>query len=181
MKYYDGMAGLDIRSNFDEFIDGSPMESPKGRPIVHRKITNTPCACWDESRGGGDPNCTYCDGEGFLWSEIFTVAYFASNFGNVTGAAPAVTRNADLQPLGFVDDSKCVAFMKADAFPDYSSYLNRSRRVYDAVYEVQLNPDGTVFYPLVRAAKWRVNILTPHHGDYGKVEYFELVLEKKNA
>jgi hypothetical protein len=52
---------------------------------------------------------------------------------------------------------------------------------YDKLYELKVDDDGTLVQPVMRTAKWKMRSVTPHRGDNGRIELFEIGLEKENV
>jgi hypothetical protein len=68
--FYPKLTNLDGRAEFERLLRGDIGLAPIGRQVILRRLTNEHCACWDEKSGGPIAFCSYCDGEGFTFTEI---------------------------------------------------------------------------------------------------------------
>jgi hypothetical protein len=175
---YPEMTTFDLREWFEWTMLGNNEDPGIARPAVYRKITNTPCTCFDKLGGSPDPNCVYCRGEGYLFTEEIKMIYFAKNFGSVLGSSTQISQQSQLAPYGTTDANKCLAFMFWYDIPDYERYSIPTREVPDKLFELKTLPDGSMDPAQIRTEEWRVRSATAHHGDNGRVEYFELGCEK---
>lgn len=177
-SFYPEMRSFDLREQFEWLLMGNFEEPGIGRPIIYRKFTDTNCECWDGLTGSPDPNCKYCGGEGWLFTEVQDIAYIAKNFGSVLGGATQVQQQSQLSQFGYMDANKAIAYMRWFSIPDYERYLAPTRKIPDKLYELKPSECGALELPIIRLDKWNIRSITPHHGDHGRVEYHELGLEK---
>jgi hypothetical protein len=175
---YPEMTAIDLREWFDRIMQGDFEEAGIGRPVIYRKLSNTKCQCFDANQGSPDPNCVYCNGEGYLFTEQQKLVYISKNFGSVLGSSTQISQQSQLAPFGVVDADKALAFMYWYDIPDYERYGIPTRPAPDKLFELKVAPEGNLYYPITRTESWRVRSATPHQGIYGRVEYFELGLEK---
>jgi hypothetical protein len=176
--FYPEMMAFDLREEFEWMLLGNFEEPGVGRPILYRKLTDIFCLCWDGLTGSPDPNCVYCQGEGFQFTEVQEIAYLAKNFGSVLGGATQIGQQSQLPEFGYSDSNKAIAYMRWDSIPDYERYMIPSKKAPDKLYELKVQDDGSLLRPIIRLDKWYVRNVTPHHGAGGRVEYFELGIEK---
>jgi hypothetical protein len=172
---------IDLRDEFHKIIYGDYITPAQGRPILIRSFSETKCTCYDKNTGSPDPFCPYCDGEGYLFTEFLTYAYFARNFGSVQNPATVISQDNFLSSYGYSDGQRALAFVEWLTFPDYEKYTLPKSQIYDKLFEMKVNPNGSLLYPNTKVAKWKMRAVTPHHGDGGRIEYFELGLEKENV
>ena len=175
---YPQMTAFDMREQFQWIMEGDFEHPGVARPAVYRKLSNTPCTCFDTLAGSPDPNCSYCKGEGYLFTEAVKHVYFAKNFGSVIGSSTQITQQSQLASFGVVDSDRCIAFMFWYDVPDYERYSIPTRPAPDKLFELKVDELGQMFEPITRTEEWRVRSLVAHHGDNGRVEFFELGLEK---
>jgi hypothetical protein len=175
---YPEMTSFDLREWFARVMDGDFEDPGVGRPAVYRKLSNTHCTCFDTLGGAPDPNCTYCNGEGYLFTEEVKTVYFAKNFGSVLGSSTQISQQSQLAPYGVTDDNKALAFMFWYDIPDYERYSIPTRPAPDKLFELKTGPQGGTDPAMIRTEEWRIRSLTAHHGDNGRVEFFELGIEK---
>ncbi len=180
MQFYPTGGAIDLREELKAILYGDLIEPGKGRPVLIRRLTDTRCACQVE-RGSIDANCSYCGGEGWLWSETIHTAYLAKNFGTVLNASNVIKSQSALDLYGYTDENRAVGYMEYNVFPNYERYLRPNHPSYDKLYELKVDTSGQLVRPVIRTAKWAVKSVTPQHGDFGRIEYFELGLEKLNT
>lgn len=179
-RFYPDSQNIDLRDEFASFLFGDVENPGIGRPILLRRIRDEKCVCWDEPTGSPDPVCKYCQGEGYQFEETQELAYIARNFGSVQNPSSVIIRQNFLQAYGFTDEQRALAFVQHTVFPNYERYLLPDHPTYDKLYELKVDSNGALFYPVTRVAKWKIRSVTPHHGDFGRVEFAELGLEKEN-
>lgn len=175
---YPELTGFDLREQFQLLLDGSFEDAGIGRPVIYRKLSNTTCKCFVDLSGSPDPNCSYCDGEGYLFTEEIKIVYLSKNFGSVLGSSTQINQQSQTSDYGVSDSSRCLAFMFWYDVPDYERYSIPTRPAPDKLFELKTLPDGEMDPNQIRTECWRIRSLTAHHGDNGRVEFFELGCEK---
>lgn len=175
---YPEMTSFDLREQFDFMMQGDFENPGIARPAIYRKLSNTVCKCFDVLNGSPDPNCVYCNGEGYLWTEQIVLVYFAKNFGSVLGSSTQINQQSQISQAGVMDSNRCLAFMYWYDIPDYERYSIPTRPAPDKLFELKTLGDGSMDPNQIRTETWRVRSATGHHGDNGRVEYFELGCEK---
>jgi hypothetical protein len=93
--------------------------------------------------------------------------------------------------MGYTDMNRCTAYVEvfrddgSQVYPDYERYTIQTAKAYDKLYEVKVDPEGDPVTDssgrFTRTAKWKVLSVVPTHGDNGRIEMFELGLEKENV
>ena len=177
--FYPESRQFDLREEMDNLLFGSFENAPLGAPVIVRRILDQTCACWNGQTGSADPNCKYCQGEGYLWTEDLETAYIVRNFGGVMNPSSVITRENVVTQIGVTMENRALAYMTYRAFPNWERYIKPEHPTYDKLYELKVDEDGNLQYPLIRAAKWQIREVSPHRGDYGRVEYVELGLNKE--
>ncbi|MGC1582135.1 MAG: hypothetical protein WA766_11660 [Candidatus Acidiferrales bacterium] len=175
---YPEMEAFDMREQFNYIMNGNYEEPGVGRAAIYRKLSNTKCRCYQNLEGSPDPNCVYCNGEGYLFTEEIKQMYFAKNFGSVLGSSTQIQQQSQLTEAGYFDSNRCVAYMFWYDILDYERYSIPTRPAPDKIFELKTLPDGTMDPNLIRTEEWRVRSATAQHGTNGRVEYFEIGLEK---
>ena len=178
--FYPELASFDLREEFEKLLYGSYDGPPIYQTVMVRFIQDEKCACFDANSGSPDALCPWCNGEGFLFDEVLKDCYIARNWGNVLNPSSVIQRQNFLGPYGYTDENRAMAYMDYKAFPRYERYLKPEHPTYDKLYELKVDDNGELSYPLVRVAKWNMKSVTAHHGDWGRIEYFEIGLEKQN-
>jgi len=180
-NYYPNLHGFDLREELHNLLYGDITTPGIGRPAILRQMSDTPCACFNTQTNSGNPNCRFCQGEGFQFHEkLVPKIYIARSFGSVLGGSTQIANQAALSPYGFTDPQRAVAYAEFSVYPDYGRYMKQDNQTPDKLYELQVDVDGNMVRPLSRIAKWKVSTVVPHHGDAGRVEYLELGLDKVN-
>lgn len=180
-SYYPTLVGFDLREHLQATLRGDLVSPGIGRPVIIRKITDTPCWCFNQQTGSGNPHCASCQGEGFQFKEIFVKeVYIARSFGSVLGSSTQISQQSALSGYGYTDPHKAVAYTEHTTYPDYDRYVKGENKVPDKLYELKVDEDGNLVHPPVRMAKWKIKSVIPHHGDMGRVEFIELGLDKEN-
>jgi hypothetical protein len=193
MDFYGNMSMVpDIREELHAVIHGRADVTPQGRGVVLRRLSNTPCACWDPVTGGSKrPNCPYCKGEG--WQFIETQETMAIYRGVAPVYKPGVLATGQYPQagMGYTDTNRATAYVEffrtdgSEVYPNYERYTLQEAKAYDKLYELKVDHEGELVIDLtghfVRTVKWKVLSVVPTHGDHGRIEFFELGLEKENA
>ncbi len=181
ISYYPRTRTFDLRREMHDFLFGNYEEAGKGRPLLLRRIKDQKCVCWDPvTSSSNNPACRYCTGEGFLWTETLETGYVARNFGSVLNPAAVISSQDKLNMAGYGDENRALAFFEFSVFPNYERYTIPTHPTNDSLYELRVDPDGTMTRPVVRVAKWQIRSVTPHQGDNGRVEYFECGLDSES-
>lgn len=175
---YPEMTTFDLREQFEWLMMGNYEDPGVARPAIYRKLSNKHCKCYDAVGGSPDPNCVYCQGEGYLFHEELKMIYFAKNFGSVLGSASQIGQHGQAASYGYTDSDHCLAFMFWYDILDYERYAIPTRPAPDKLFEMKVTPGGELDPEMLRTEEWRVRSCTAHHGDNGRVEYFEIGCEK---
>jgi hypothetical protein len=176
-NFYPRAETFNLRDEFHQLLFGNFEDPGIGRPVLVRRIRDQKCVCFKSSTGSPNPGCRYCDGEGYLWDETLETAYVGKNVGSVLGAATGVAEQNSLATWGESDDTRSLAYFEASVFPNYERYLIPQHPTCDRLFELKVDHRGELITPAIRVAKWKIKSLTPHQGDFGRVEFFEAGLE----
>jgi hypothetical protein len=173
---------IDLREELHAMLFGRIDLVPQGRPILLYRMTDQTCqACWNPlTKGSSRPQCPYCQGLGYMYYETLETMIL------VAGMSPAFKPNTlnsgyPMAGYGYTDTSKATAFCEYTVYPNYERYTLEQHTNYDILYELKVEPQGGILTPIIKTAKWKVLEVTPVFGDFGRVEYFELSLEKSNV
>lgn len=180
VNLYSPSSSIDLRDELRQLLYGDMTSQGVGRPVLLRRLTDTRCACASEA-GSADSGCPYCQGEGWLWVETLHTSYLAKNYGTVLGAASVIQRQNFLASIGYTDENRALAYLEHTVFLNYERYLRPEHPSFDKLYELKVDANGKLVRPAVRTAKWNIRSVTPHHGDGGRIEFFEVGLEKQNT
>ena len=178
----------DLRTEIHAVIFGSINVPAQGRPVVLRELTDTTCpACWSKDDGNSRrANCTYCQGEGYQFTErLVTMVLFQ---GVAPIYKPAILGSGKYPEggYGYTDPERVTIYCEWNIWPNYERYTLPANSAPNKLFEVKIDANGNaVFDPTtrqpIRAAKWKVLSVTPMFGDGGRVEFFELGAEKETV
>ncbi len=179
--FYPTVSNIDGREQFELLLHGDIGTPPIGRKAILRRMTDTPCACWDGVTGGPVYYCAYCLGEGWQFTEEEIVLFMAD--GTAPMYKPGVFGSGQfpLTNWGLSDPSKTTGYTSWFYFENYERYTYRTQKTFDKLLDLKVDGDGNVVYPQVITAKFKIMNVVPRHGDFGKVEFIELFLEKENV
>jgi hypothetical protein len=180
MDYFPDISGIDLREEFDALLYGRSDVTPIGRQIMLRRIIDQKCVCWDELKGGPNRLCIYCQGEGYLWRETQETMAVFRGIAPVYKPGTMATGQYPQADYGYTDPNNGTAYARYSTYPDYERYTIPQHLSYDKMYELKVDDNGNLSYPLIRTIKWKVLSVVPLMGDFGRVEMFELALEKIN-
>ena len=188
MDFYGSSGSIDLRTELSDLLRGREDLIGQGREVLLRRLTDDTCpACWDPTSGGTTrQNCKYCQGEGYLWRETVELVYMTRGVAPVYKPGNLGTGKYPQADYGYADPNRATCFIEAITpegrlvFPNYERYTRQEHKSYDKLFELKVDAEGGTSHPLVRTAVWKVLTLVPYHGDYGRVEFFELGLEKSN-
>lgn len=177
---YPVLANIDGREEFEKTLYGDVGSPGIGRPFILRRLSDVHCACWDALTGGPIAYCSYCNGEGYQYTEEEDVMFY------VDGIAPMYKPGVfgggqyPLDAWGQTDASKATGYCSWSLFPDYERYTYKTQKRYDKVLMLKVDGDGNEVYPQVITGQFKIMNCIPRHGEFGKVEYVELNLEKED-
>lgn len=184
MDFFDinNSTNIDLREEIHKVIYGSSTITPQGKDVLVRRLTDQVCTgCWNPNTGGPSiTNCSYCDGEGYVFSETIEKMFIAKGVAPIYKPGVLGTGIFPQSAYGFTDPNKATAYCEWSVFPNYERYTVPLHKSFDKIYELKVDGTGKTIKPLVRAGKWYVFSLTPMFGDYGRVEYIEVGLSKIN-
>lgn len=171
-----GVAGeIDLRAEFDCLIYGPNGDGVgrHGHPLVLRKARRdadgypTYCTCAAENSGRhADPSCSFCDGEGFLWDESWTIGY--SMF---VGPDGGQARKFLRLPPGNIRVDYKVFFFRYDSDIRYG----------DKVVEMRLDEEGALITPYTREAIYKPQTIAKMRSDNGRIEYYAVYCREEDA
>lgn len=180
MELYPDFNNIDLRDELHALLFGRMDVVAQGRPFVLRVMTDTKCVCWDTTSGGSrTPNCRYCGGEGYYWTEQQFTMWMAQGVAPVYKPGFLANGQYPQAQLGYTDPNRGTAYCEFDVFPNYERYTLPANPAPDKLYALKTDANGNQVIPAVRISKWKILNVTPLFGDFGRVEFFELSLEKE--
>lgn len=180
MDLWPDMLNIDLREELHALLFGRVDLIAQGRPFVLRQMTDTQCICFDPATGGcKTPNCRYCKGEAYYWTERELVLWMASGVAPVYKPGFLANGQYPQTQMGYTDPNRATAYCEWNVFPNYERYTLPSNQAFDKLYALKVDPEGQKVIPEVRINKWKILNVTPLFGDHGRVEFFELSLEKE--
>lgn len=179
--FSDSSLTIDLRDEMDALLFGNAGVTPQGRPVALRRITDVRCACWDGVSGGPNKDCSYCGGEGYLWTESQETMIIFRGVAPIYKPGFLASSQYPMGDLGYTDPNRGTAYCRWDVFPDYERYTIPTHKSYDKMYELKVGPEGGLSFPVVRTTKWKLLNVVPLFGDFGRVEFFELTCDKETV
>jgi len=94
---------LDLRSEFADILFGTDSSPRHGHLVVVRHLRRASdgepiaCSCLHEITREGDPDCSYCDGDRYLWDEVWYWCYSM-----MSGAAGSMANRGIYMPPGLI-------------------------------------------------------------------------------
>lgn len=179
-RLFGDMANIDLREEMHAILFGRVDLLPQGRPFTLRVMTDTHCVCWDNTTGGSTtPDCRYCGGEAYYWSEYLFTMWMAQGVAPVYKPGFLANGMYPQAAIGYTDPNRATCYCEYTVFPNYERYTLPANPAPDKLYAMKVNDDGSMHIPAVRTSKWKILNVVPLHGDFGRVEFFELSLEKE--
>jgi hypothetical protein len=178
---------IDMREEMHKVIFGSVDVPAQGQPVILREFNDIHCpACWSDDQGGSRlPNCRYCDGEGYQFTERAITAVLFAGVAPVYKPAILGSGQYPLSDYGDTDPNRYTGYVEWNVYINYDRYTLPENKTPDKLYQIKVDPNGLAVVDQtgnpVRAAKWKILSLTPIRGDHGRVEYTELGLIKENT
>ncbi len=162
---------IDLRAKFDELIYGTGGKIPHGQKILVRNLRRdgsnlVPCVCRDLLTKEGDPSCSYCQGEAYIWDEVWADAY--SQYQSSEGG---LIRKNTWMPAGQ---------LRVDYKTFYLRY-NTSIRYGDKLIEVSLDEEGRVVVPYIRETIYKPETIQEYRSDRGRIEYIGVHCRENSA
>jgi hypothetical protein len=178
---------IDMRQQIHNVIFGSVDVPAQGQPIILREFNDVQCpGCWNKDQGGTNrPNCAYCQGEGYQFTERMITGVLFAGVAPVYKPAILGSGQYPLSDYGDTDPNRYTGYVEWNIYPNYDRYTLPQNLTPNKLYQVKVDSLGRATYGTdgrpVRAAKWKILSVTPIRGDQGRVEYFELGLIKENV
>ena len=177
---FQDITNIDLREEMHAILFGRVDILAQGRPFVLRQMTDTKCVCWDETSGGSKtPNCRFCGGEGYYWTETLWTMWMAQGVAPVYKPGFLANGQYPQSQLGFTDPNRATIYCEYNVFPNYERYTLPTNPAPDKLYALKVDNNGNQVYPPVRISKWKIMNVVPLFGDFGRVEFFELTAEKE--
>lgn len=179
-RLWGDMLNIDLREEFHALLFGRVDFIAQGRPFILRQMTDTHCVCFDEVSGGSKfPNCRYCNGEAYYWTETEYTMWLAQGVAPIYKPGFLASGQYPMAAIGYTDPNRATCYCEYNVFPNYERYTLPANQNLDKLYALKVNDDGSKHVPDVRLSKWKILNVVPLHGDFGRVEFFELSLAKE--
>lgn len=179
-RLFGDISAIDLREELHALLFGRVDLIAQGRPFILRQMTDTHCVCWDNTSGGSKtPNCRYCGGEAYYWTEQEFTMWMAQGVAPVYKPGFLANGQYPQAQLGYTDPNRATAYCEWNVFPNWERYTLPTNPSPDKLYALKVDGDGQKVTPIVRVSKWKIMNVVPLHGDFGRVEFFELTLEKE--
>lgn len=159
----------DMRNLLASILYGSANNPPEGHPVILRKMrrdTNgklVRCPYSSSPRGKQQihgANCILCDGEGWVWDEYWVTTYSRHNSIGQT------------EFWGFAGDTNPEKFI-------YYFEYDVPVTVDDKIIEPEVDANGVPTSPYAIDQKYTISYVEKKKGDFGRVEFIQVVAEKQ--
>ena len=166
---------IDLRSEFLKTIYGFGGETPKGMPILIRRLRRDSitlarirceCSLGISREPDLDTKCPFCLGEGFKFDEEWATCYKT-----VSGSETSLARR-----IGHFIPGEILNETYKFYFP-YDVNLIEG----DSLVEVFLDVEGNIESPVRRKTKWLPSTIEVKRLDNGRVEYYKVSCQNSNA
>lgn len=166
-------AEIDLREEYDRIVFGDAYHIPHGSPLVLRRLRRlangdpVECVCRQETVvDEPSPTCPYCDNEGYLWDEEWTIGY--SEFGGSEGGL--MRRQVYYRPGAISADYKIF-------------YLRYNTNILhgDKIIEPLLDQEGKPVVPYIRSVIYKPQTIDILRSDYGRIEFFTVYCREEDA
>ncbi len=174
------------------FLERPPEDSffgtgggPKGQPFLLRKARSftidtrhtdgnlykagdpIPCTCKDPitHEGSGDPKCAYCDGQGYLWDELWFTGYLSYS-SSLIGSS-----STDLM----YDTSPGTVNMNEPFLFTFHYVVIRQE---DWIVRPALDMDGNLLQPIVPQNIYKLLHFRPMRMDWARTEFWKYKLRR---
>jgi len=164
---------IDLREEMDCILYGEDGSPAHGNLVLIRNMRRdadgrpTVCECMSgQVTREADPDCSYCSGEGYLWDENWSWAFWM-----YAGADSGFVKRYQRMPPGEIRVDYKIFFFRYDTTILYG----------DKIVEVVLDEDGNVELPYVREAIYKPQTLAKRRADNGRIEYIEAYCREDDA
>jgi hypothetical protein len=168
-----GVAGeIDLRAELDEFFFGYQSGIRHGWPVVIRHMRRDAngrpiaCVCRQDKTREGDPDCSYCEGERYLWDEGWSWTY-----STYVGGTDGLTNKIKYMPPGAI---------RVDFRTFYFRYDTDIKHG-DKIVEMRLDEEGGLVVPYVREAIYSPQTIIKHRSDNSRIEYITAHCREEDA
>ena len=191
--YQDISPNIDLRDELHTVLHGSEELAGQGRTVILRRLSNTTCpGCWDPKQGAAPGRTARtARAKGYQFIETRELMALFRGVAPVYKPGVLATGRYPQNSMGYTDMNRCTAYVEvirddgSQVYPDYERYTIQTAKAYDKLYEVKVDPKVEPIIDssgrFTRTAKWKVLSVVPTHGDNGRVEFWELGLEKENV
>ena len=161
-SYGSNAIELDLRREFDYLLFGEGGGVRHGHFILVRRFRRVnddlvACTCKNNLTKEPSLDCSYCDGEGYLWDEHWTWCYSMYT----DGATSLGMRKKYLNPGRLKVEYKTF-FLRFDTIISED----------DKIVEIVLDTEGRPVNPYKRKILYEISTLQEFRSDNGRLEYF---------
>jgi len=162
-----------MRDELHNLIYGTSREIAKGSRGVYRKIRTTgsgntlakvPCDCVKQGEADKTPGCPICDGEKFLFDEVW-FDYYKTEI----GIDAHLALKEDFETPGIVAVPRMVFYTLYNLEPVIINGM-----INDKIIEVKRDLEGNVVKPYERIRTYRIGSAIEYRSDNGRLEYWKL-------
>lgn len=163
---------VDLREEIDELFFGFESGIRHGHLMVIRHLRRESngepiaCSCLDSFTREADPDCSYCDGERYLWDEAWYWTYSM-----YAGSDTGLSNRLRYMPPGALRVDWRVFFVRYDTPILYG----------DKVVEMKLDEEGAVVVPYLRESIYEPQTIQKMRSDNGRIEYIAIHCREDSA
>jgi len=167
-----GGGEIDLREELDELFFGFQSGIRHGNFVLIRRLQRDgtgkpiPCTCRDEFTKEPDPDCQYCLGEAFNWTEDWVWSY--STYAGGDGGL--INRVINMPPGQLRVDFKLFYFR-----------FDTDLRYGDKIVEVRLDEEGVITLPFTRETIYSPQTIARMRSDNSRIEYIVAYCRENDA
>lgn len=163
---------LDLRAEFECMLFGDSTAPRHGHLVVVRHMRRDsngdpiPCTCLHEITREADPDCSYCDGDRYLWDEVWYWCYSM-----YSGASGSLANRGIYMPPGLLRVDFKIFFFQHGVPIRYG----------DKIVEMKLDDEGAAIVPYIRESIYSSQTIQRYRSDNGRVEYQAIYCREDSA
>lgn len=171
--YSEGGNEIDLRSEFEQLMEGTKGETAKKQRFVLRKMrrdTNDDkisCSCKDSLTNEPDTEvCPFCLGEGYYWDETWIDGYtwYVGSRNN------HANRRIQLAP-GVISGYDKIFYL----------YFSVDITYDDKIVQMKLDSEGDLSIPYTRKLIFRPETIMEMRGEDGRIEFYTIYVNELNG
>jgi hypothetical protein len=161
-----------LRVEFENILFGTSSTPRHGHLVVIRHLRRASdgepiaCSCLHEITRESDPDCSYCDGDRYLWDEKWYWCYSM-----LSGAIGGMSNRGRYMPPGLIRADFKIFFFEHDVDVRYG----------DKIVEMKLDTEGAAIVPYIRESIYSSQTIQRYRSDNGRIEYQAVYCREDSA